>query len=157
MDIDPDDRQETEGQERQPSLAPPGRIEYRPETTMQTRAALVVQADKAAITKGGALVVVAGEAHVSMGGSWLTVARELNFDRGGSQWLIAGDARIQQGGAGIVVARQVNAADTRVGVLLAGSVNGDVQAVLDTEGAVRFGAAFGLVLGIALIIRRLMR
>ncbi len=154
MDTNPHEMPEAGGQESQPSPAPTGRIEYRPETTLQTRGALMVQAENVAINKGGALAIVASEANVTMGGSWLAAAQELNVDRGGSQWLIAGDARIHQGGAGIVVARHADLTDTRVGVLLAGTANGDVQPLLDTAGAMRFGAAFGLVLGVALIISR---
>lgn len=157
MDTEPGERHNTEGAEGQPSPGPTGRIEYRPETTVETRAALMVQAENVAINKGGAMAIVANEANVTMGGSWLTVAQELNVDRGGSQWLIAADARLHQAGAGIVVARNADLTDARVGVLLAATVNGDVQTMLDRDAAVRFGAAFGLVLGIALIVRRLIK
>lgn len=157
MDTQPDERRESDTPEKQPAPGPVGKIEYRPETTVETRAALMVQADNVALNKGVAGAIVANEAHVNMGGSWLSVAQELNVDRGGSQWLIASDARLHQAGSGIVIARHADLTDARVGVLLAGNVNGDVQTMLDRESALRFGAAFGLVLGVSLIIRRLVR
>ncbi len=157
MDIDPAERREDEGSEGQPPVTPGGRIEFRPETSVQTHIAGVIQADRAELNQGCALAIGANELKVTMGGSWIMAARELNVDRGGAQWLVAGDARIQQGGTGILVARQVDATDVRVGVLLAGTVNGNVQTMLDRDGAMRFGAGLGLVLGMALIIRRLFR
>ncbi|HEX9014934.1 MAG TPA: hypothetical protein VF960_02905 [Chloroflexota bacterium] len=144
-------------EEEEPSFQPGGRIEFQPRTDVTTHAALVVQADSAAVTNGAAGVVVGNEVAFSKGYSSVTIARELNLEKGGSQWLLAGEARIEQGGSGVVIARQVEAADLKVGILLAGQVNGDVQTLVDSEGAMRFGAALGIVLAVVMLIRRIFR
>ncbi len=133
-------------------------------------AVLVAQGDRVEISKGVAGLTVADEATVEAAASLVTVARSLRVQKGGSQWLVAGDARLEQSGAGIVLARNVNAPDAKVGVmvggstqgnmdvgvLLAGRVEGNVQALVDTAAALRFGAAFGGVLGVFLLLSRLI-
>ncbi len=145
------------GQDEESTRHPAGHIEFQPKTSVTTHAALVVQADSVEVSRGAAGVVVGNEVSFSRGYSTVTVARDLNLEKGGSQWLLAGDARIEQGGCGVVVARHVEATDLKVGILLAGTVTGDVQTMMDSEGAMRFGAALGLVLAFAVFIRRALR
>lgn len=145
------------GSEEEPLRQPAGHIEFQPKTSISTHAALVVQADSVEVSRGAAGVVVGNEVSFSRGYSTVVVARDLSLEKGGSQWLLAGDARIEQGGCGVVVARQVEATDLKVGILLAGTVNGDVQTMMDSEGAMRFGAALGLVLAIVMVLRRIFR
>ncbi|HEX2924243.1 MAG TPA: hypothetical protein VHS28_09470 [Chloroflexota bacterium] len=118
--------------------------------------ACMVQAERVEIHQGGAMAVVARDATVTMGGSVIAAATNLTVDKGGSQWLLAGEARVQNGGAGIMVTQNAQLVDTKVGILLAGKVEGNVQAVMDTESALRFGAALGATLGVALLLRRLV-
>jgi hypothetical protein len=77
---------------------------------------------------------------------------------------LAGEARISQSIASRVAVREARleqtavagmaAVDvtleraTAVGILIAGRVNGSVRPVLDWRGALAFGAAFGLVVGL---------
>lgn len=123
---------------------------------LQVGASLVVRADQVEISRGAALVVLAEEVRIDRGASLITAAENLSVEKGGSQWLLAREARLQQSGSGIMIAGRVEAADTRVAVLLAGNVEGNVQTVLDARGALRFGAALGATLGVALLLRRLM-
>ena len=158
MDANPSNHDSVEPSnqdEAEPTLA--GRIEYRPQTTLSTNATLVAQADRVEISRGIAGALIASEASFSKGYTSVTVARELSMDKAGSQWMLAGEAHLTQGGVGIVVAREVDATDMKVGVLLAGNVNGNVEAMFDRDSAMRFGAAFGLVLGILLMLRRIVR
>jgi len=130
----------------------------------------LVQADHVEVSKGGILVSVAGESTIDRGASLVSVARNLSVERGGSQWLVAGEARLERSGAGIVLSRHVEAPDAKVavliggevhgnvqvGVLLAGKVEGNVQTIVDTPTAMRFGAVFGAVLSVGLILYRLL-
>lgn len=116
----------------------------------------MVQAERVELNQSAALAVVARDATVKMGGSLITAASNLTVDRGGSQWLVAGEARVHQGGAGIVVTRHAHLTDSKVGILLAGRVDGKVQALMSNESALRFGAALGATLGVAVLLRRLL-
>jgi len=134
------------------------------------RLAALVQANNVEVSMGAALAIVANEARVERAGSVVTVARDLSLHQGGSQWLLAGEARLERSGSGIIISRQVDAPNARIGVvaggnvegnmqvgiLLANRVEGNVQALMDTKSAVRFGAAFGAVFGMALLLRRLL-
>ncbi|GEM_PF-3627080 len=128
----------------------------------------VIQAGTVEVSRGATLAIIANEARVQQAASIITIAEELSLKQGGSQWLIAGEAELEQSGAGIVIAREVEAPNARigaiiggevegnlqVGILLAGRVEGDVQALMDTPTAIRFGAAFGAVVGFFLLLRR---
>jgi hypothetical protein len=130
----------------------------------------LVQGDNIEIKQGAALAVMANEARIEKGGSLITVARDLEVQMGASQWLLAGEAHLEQSGSGIVITREIEAPDAKigvvisgevagnlqVGVLLANHVDGNVQALVDTRTAIRFGAAFGAVLGFFLLLRRLI-
>jgi len=132
--------------------------------------ALVVQGQQVSISKGAAVAVLSHEATIETGASLVAVARELSVDKGGAQWLLASRASMQQSGTGIMISQQVDAPDARaavlvcgrvtgnprVGILIAGRVEGEVHAVMGSEAALRFGAALGAVLGLAMIFRRLM-
>lgn len=87
----------------------------------------------------------------------MAVGRDLSLEMGGSQWLIAGNAHLRQAGSGIMVARNVEGQEIRVGLLLAGKVDGNIQAIMDTETAIRFGAAFGAALGLVLFLRKMFK
>jgi hypothetical protein len=130
--------------------------EKQPTASVNRMCSCMVQAERVEINQGGAMAIVAHDASVHMGGSVITAATNLTVDKGGSQWLVAGEARVQHGGAGIVVTQNAQLVDTKVGILLAGKVEGNVQALMDTEGALRFGAGLGATLGIALLLRRLV-
>ena len=54
--------------------------------------------------------------------------------------------------AGAIVAREVHGDRIRGGVLIAGKVQGNVETVLDTAGAVAAGLAAGVGLGLLLYI-----
>ena len=146
-----DSPQESQGEEARPVR---GTINVSKSST--TQFAGLLQADSVEISGGGALAVLASEARLEKGFSLITAARDLSVEKAGSQWLLAGDAHLDQSGAGIVIARHVEASDARVAVLIAGRVDGNVQTLLDTDSAIRFGAAFGAVLGFALLLRRIL-
>jgi hypothetical protein len=116
------------------------------------------------VRQGGIGRVDAEEVFVEQGGIGAVRGDRVSVELGGIGAVLAGEARVTQGAVGTVVARSAAveqsvirtlvAADVHVdrptGVLflLAARVSGDVRPVLDWRGALAFGAAAGLVLGI---------
>jgi len=157
MDVNPEGQESNQVPEDSGATLPPGRIEFRPETQFRGNAALVVQTDRAEINRGAALVVVGNEVSITQGGCWITAGREVEIEQGGCQWIIAGEVEVEQGGAGIMIARDVEAQALKAGIVLAGSITGNVQTLLDKDGALRLGIGLGTMLGISMLIRRLIR
>ena len=112
--------------------------------TVQQGAAQNVKAEYVEMYQSGAGSVKANEVHLQDGGAGLIAADHVEVT--GSQ-------------VGMIVASQVASAETRVVVLLAGSVEGNVETVIDGRTAAIIGglAAVGLTLAgalVALVLRR---
>jgi hypothetical protein len=79
-------------------------------------------------------VAIASDARVSQGYVRNVLARELRFEQGLIGTVITGRATFERtGGVAVLIARQVD---------------GDVKAILDWRGALAFGAAAGLLIGL---------
>ena len=78
--------------------------------------------------------------------------------RDGAAVAVVSDAAvIDHATVGVLVAREVHGTSIRTGILMAGRVDGDVDAVLDTTGAIAAGLAAGLGLGLIWSIARMFR
>jgi hypothetical protein len=110
------------------------------------------QADDITVTMGGIALARADRISVDMGGLGIGFAREVQVTQGLARSVVAQDIRIDQGLVGTALAGRVTF-ERQSGVLLliAGRVEGPVKAVFDWRGALAFGAAFGLLVG---LIRR---
>jgi len=76
--------------------------------------------------------------------------------RDGAAVAVVSDAAVvDHATAGVLVAREVHGTSLRTGILVAGRVDGNVEAALDTTGAIAAGLAAGLGLGIIWSIARL--
>lgn len=170
MERDLDETEERGAQPVEPAPLRPAEGEAPVEGLLRRSLAGLVRAERVEINQGGALVVVAGDARAEKSASVIAVARNLSVRQGGSQWLLAGEARLEQSGSGIMISPRVEAPNARVGMMVAGDVHGNlqvgvllsrnvegnVQALMDAAAATRFGIAFGAVLGVALLLRRLL-
>jgi hypothetical protein len=122
------------------------------------------QAQTVDLQRGGIGRLVATEVNVTQGGigaarsDRLTVrqgvvgaamAGSFELTQGGVRSVLARDARLEQSFAQSIVANQVTMGP-RSGalVVIARRVQGDVRVLLDWRGALAFGAALGLVLGL---------
>jgi hypothetical protein len=84
-----------------------------------------------------------------MGGLGIAFAREAHLTQGAARSVIAQDVRVDQGLVGTALAGRVTfERPSGVFLLVAGRVEGPVKAVFDWRGALAFGAAFGLLVGL---------
>ena len=107
------------------------------------------QADEITVRMGGIALARADRVSVEMGGLGFAFAREAHLSQGAARSLIAQDVRIDQGLVGTALAGRVTfERPSGVLVLIAGRVEGPVKTLLDWRGALAFGAAFGLLVGL---------
>lgn len=102
-----------------------------------------------ALSQGGIGLARGERVSVEMGAIGAAFGSEVRLTQGAAGSILARDVRIEQAGVRTIVANHVTAERTTgVVFLLARRVEGDVRAVLDWRGALAFGAAFGLIVGL---------
>lgn len=107
------------------------------------------QADDISVRMGGIALARADRLSVEMGGIGLALAREAQVTQGMARTIIAQDVRVDQGLIGTAFAGRVTfERPAGVFLLLAGRTEGPVKALMDWRGALAFGAAFGLIVGL---------
>jgi hypothetical protein len=107
------------------------------------------QADDIAVRMGAVGIARGDRVSTELGSIGLAVAREVSVTQGYARTVLARDVRISQGGAGSVVAANVTfEKQSGTFVLVARRVNGQVRTVLDWRGALAFGAAVGIAVGL---------
>jgi hypothetical protein len=107
------------------------------------------QADDISVRMGGIALARADRLSVEMGGVGLALAREAQVTQGMARTVIAQDVRVDQGLIGTAFAGRVTFEQPAgVFLLLAGRTEGPVKALMDWRGALAFGAAFGLLVGL---------
>jgi hypothetical protein len=106
-------------------------------------------ADDISVRMGGVALARADRLSVEMGGVGVALAREAQLTQGMARTVIAQDVRVDQGLIGTAFAGKVTF-EKQAGVflLLAGKTEGPVKALMDWRGALAFGAAFGLLVGL---------
>ena len=110
------------------------------------------QADEITVSMGGVALARADRVSVEMGGIGIALAREAHLTQGAARSVIAQNVHVDQGLVGTALAGRVTfERPSGIFLLIAGRVEGPVQALLDWRGAIAFGAAFGLLVG---LIRR---
>lgn len=107
------------------------------------------QADDISVNMGGVALARADRVSVEMGGMGVSFARESHLTQGAARSLIAQDIHVDQSLVGTALAGRVSfERPSGIFLLIAGRVEGPVQALLDWRGAIAFGAAFGLIVGL---------
>ena len=107
------------------------------------------QADDISVRLGGIALARADRLSVEMGGVGLALAREAQVTQGMARTVIAQDVRVDQGLIGTAFAGRVTFEQPAgVFLLLAGRTEGPVKALMDWRGALAFGAAFVLLVGL---------
>jgi hypothetical protein len=108
-----------------------------------------------AVTQGGIAFARGERVSVEMGAVALAVGGDVTVTQGYAQSILARDVRIEQGGARTVIAsRATFGRNSGAFMVIAGKVDGEIRALLDWRAALAFGAAFGLVVGLARRARR---
>jgi hypothetical protein len=113
------------------------------------------EAQDISVTQGGVAIARADRVTVGMGAVGLAVAADVNVNRGFARTVIARDVRIEQAGARTVIANTATFDKTSGAlIVIAAKAEGNVRTLLDWRGALAFGAAFGILVG---LIRRARR
>ena len=108
-----------------------------------------------AVTQGGVAIARADRVTVGMGGVGLAVAGDVAVNRGFARTVIARDVRIEQAGARTVIANTATFDRTSGAlIVIAAKAEGNVRTLLDWRGALAFGAAFGILVGLVRRVRR---
>jgi hypothetical protein len=108
-----------------------------------------------AVSAGGIGLASGERVSLEMGGLVGAVGRDVRLVQSISRVVGGGRATVDQSIVGSLVAGEVTLRQpSGILVLLAGRVHGDVRPVVDWRGALAFGAAAGLVLGLLRIGRR---
>ena len=107
------------------------------------------QAEDIRVSMGGIALARADRVSVEMGGLGISFAREAHLTQGVARSVIAQDVRVDQGLVGTALAGKVTfERPSGVFLLIAGRTEGPIKAILDWRGAIAFGAAFGLLVGL---------
>ena len=137
---------------------------------MHQSAVQEITADEVAMQQAAALDVTAADVSTYQTGLALVSAKEVELNNSAAG-VIRADTVNVVGQAGVVVANSVNLGNTYAGVvvgnevrgeridtlfLFSNRVEGDVQTVVDTRGALIAGMVGGLLTGIILLIGRLV-
>ena len=113
------------------------------------------EAHDIAVTQGGVAIARADRVTVGMGAVGLAVAGAVDVNRGFARTVIARDVRLEQAGARTVIANTATFDRTSGAlVVIAARAEGNVRTLLDWRGALAFGAAFGILVGLVRRIRR---
>ena len=108
-----------------------------------------LDAQDVAVNMGGIGLARGDRVSVELGGLGLGLARELRLTQGAARTVLAREAHVDQGLIGTVIAGQARfERNTGMLILIAGRVEGNVRTLLDWRGALAFGAAIGVALGL---------
>ncbi len=101
------------------------------------------------VSQGGVGAARAERLTVEMGGVGAAMAGHFELSRGAARSVLAREAHLEQSFAQTVVANQVTMGRGSGALLVIGRrIEGDVRTLLDWRGALAFGAAIGLVVGL---------
>lgn len=107
------------------------------------------EADDISVNMGGVVLARADRISVEMGGLGVSFAREAHVTQSFARSIVAQNVHVDQGLVGTALAGRVTfERPAGVLLLLAGRVDGPVRAMFDWRGALAFGAAFGLLVGL---------
>lgn len=113
-----------------------------------------VQADQVSIATGAIGAVRADVLSIDRGAVGAALADTVEVRQGYARSIIGRQVQLDRAAARVVIAADVQARQSAVMILIARRVNGDVRVLLDWRGALAFGAAAGLVVGLLSRIRR---
>ncbi len=107
------------------------------------------QAADVQVSMGGIGLARADRISVAMGGIGLAAGQHVEVSQGGATAIIARDAHIGPALVQSLIAQTVVVEKpTAVAFLVARDIGGEVRTLFDWRGALAFGAAFGLVVGL---------
>jgi hypothetical protein len=117
--------------------------------TIQQGGIGALSATDVAVSQGGVGALRAQRLSVELGGVGAAMTDQFDLRQGLAGAVIAREARFEQAGVRTLIANRVHFGPTSgAGVVLAAHVEGDVRTLVDWRGALAFGAAAGVVIGL---------
>lgn len=113
-----------------------------------------VEANQVGVTQGAIGAARAEHVTVEQGAVGAAFGERVEVSRGYARSILARQVQLDRAAARVVIAADVRTNQTAVMFLVARKVAGDVRVLFDWRGAVAFGAALGIALG---LIRRARR
>jgi hypothetical protein len=113
-----------------------------------------VEAGEVSVTQGAVGAARTQQLTVDRGAVGAVLADRAELSRGYTRSILARQVQMDRAAARIVIAADVRAEQTAVMFLVARRVSGDIRVLFDWRGALAFGAAAGLLLGIFSRTRR---
>ena len=129
-----------------------------------------LEADVVSVTQGGANQITASDIELRQGGALQVQGERVTLDHaaagtvrgdlisatdGGIGVAVGEDVKLYNAQVGAVVGRKIDADNSSSVILLAQEVNGTVETMLDTRGALLAGVVSGITIGLLLIVGRL--
>ncbi len=116
-----------------------------------------IQAENVKLSDGGAAFIQAGSVDIRDSGVGAIRTQDLSFKDGGAGMICSENVEMRENAvAGVIVAQQVVGETVQTKLLLAGSVEGNVETMLDTNQALFAGMAAGAVIGLFLMVGQLL-
>lgn len=130
-----------------------------------------VEADMVRISQGGANRIVAKAVELDQGGSVSLQGDSVSMLRSGaavvrgdyvamegstSGLLVAEESTLRSSRSGVIITERADLNNSSSVLLLAREVNGPIETVLDTEGALLAGLTAGIAVGLVLFVSRLL-
>jgi hypothetical protein len=113
------------------------------------------EAKDVSVVQGGIAVARADTVSVGMGAIGLAVGGNVDVSRGFARTVIARNVHIEQAGARAVIASKATfERSSGALIVIAANAEGNVRTLLDWRGALAFGAAFGVLVGLVRRARR---
>lgn len=113
-----------------------------------------VEAARIGVTQGAIGAARAESVTVEQGAVGAALGQHVEVSRGYARSILARQVQMDRAAARVVIAADVRTNQTAVMFLVARKVSGDVRVLFDWRGALAFGAALGIVVG---LIRRARR
>lgn len=137
-----------------PSVAEDGASLAAEQVEVRLSAVGRVESDSLTVAQGAVGAARVGTLTVEQGAVGAVLADRAEVSRGYARSIVARQVQLDRGAARVVVAADVNAHQSAVMFLIARRVSGEVRVLFDWRGALAFGAAAGLVIGLLTRMRR---
>src|SRR3990170_3012030 len=110
-----------------------------------------ISADAVQIQRGGATRIVATDVELRQGAMGVR-ATQVGLAGGGAGMVMGEQVGLDNSRVGLTLARRADLTNSNTFILLAREVNGPVETVLDTRGAVAAGLVAGIAIGLVLFV-----
>jgi hypothetical protein len=118
--------------------------------------ARTITASEVSINTGMAISIEADQIAMQQSGAFVAQARQMGLDTSTGFALLGNEMEIEKSRVGMIVARDTNLSNSSTIVLLAKNVNGPVETLLDTRGAIYAGLIAGIAMGMVRFVGSLL-